>query len=150
MHYLKVNLNAEIVNVNLNTDEKKDLENLINIAINKIEENILIISIDKKKYSDFKKINKIKISKNIKTKKEKILSKLDNIKYDESINSEYTEILNKFENFKYNKKKIFDDNKHDNYFLVLSNNVKLDFYLNHDNGKLAYAFHNSKKSRINQ
>ena len=83
------NLNAEIVNVNLNTDEKKNLEKLINIAINKIEENNLIISIDKKKYSDFKKINKIIISKKIKTKKEKILSKLDDIKYDESINSEY-------------------------------------------------------------
>ncbi len=139
------NLNAEIVNVNLNTDEKKNLEKLINIAINKIEENNLIISIDKKKYSDFKKINKIIISKKIKTKKEKILSKLDDIKYDESINSEYIEVLNQFKNFKHNKKKNFDDNKYDNYFLVLSNNLKLDFYLNHDNGKLVYAFHNSKK-----
>ena len=139
------NLNAEIVNVNLNTDEKKNLEKLINIAINKIEENNLIISIDKKKYSDFKKINKIIISKKIKTKKEKILSKLDDIKYDESINSEYIEVLNQFKYFKHNKKKNFDDKKYDNYFLVLSNNLKLDFYLNHDNGKLVYAFHNSKK-----
>ena len=139
------NLNAEIVNVNLNTDEKKNLEKLINIAINKIEENNLIISIDKKKYSDFKKINKIIISKKIKTKKEKILSKLDDIKYDESINSEYIEVINQFKYFKHNKKKNFDDKKYDNYFLVLSNNLKLDFYLNHDNGKLVYAFHNSKK-----
>ena len=139
------NLNAEIVNVNLNTEEKKNLEKLINIAINKIEENNLIISIDKKKYSDFKKINKIIISKKIKTKKEKILSKLDDIKYDESINSEYIEVLNQFKYFKHNKKKNFDDKKYDNYFLVLSNNLKLDFYLNHDNGKLVYAFHNSKK-----
>ena len=73
------------------------------------------------------------------------MSKLDDIKYDESINSEYIEVLNQFKNFKHNKKKIFDDNKYDNYFLVLSNNLKLDFYLNHDNGKLVYAFHNSKK-----
>ena len=49
------NLNAEIVNVNLNTDEKKNLEKLINIAINKIEENNLIISIDKKNIQILKK-----------------------------------------------------------------------------------------------
>lgn len=138
-------LNAEIVNLNLNNDEKKDLEKLINIAINKIEENNLKININKKKYADFKKKNKIAILKNTKIKTKKILSNLDDVKYDESINSEYIEILNRFENFKFNLKNNFDVKKYENYFLVLSNNIRLDFYINHDDGNLDYAFHNSKK-----
>ena len=138
-------LNVEIINLNLNNEEKKDLEKLLNIAINKIEENNLKINIDKKKYADFKKKNKIAILEDIKIKKEKILSNLEDVNYDESINIEYIEILNQFENFKFNSKNNFDFKKYENYFLVLSNNIRLDFYINHDDGNLAYAFHNSKK-----
>ena len=49
---------AEVINLSLNTEEKKDLEKLYNIAISKIEDDILIININKKKYVDYKKKNK--------------------------------------------------------------------------------------------
>lgn len=136
---------AEIVNLNLNNDEKKDLEKFKNIAIEKIQENSLKINIDKNKYTEFKKKNKIEISKNIKIKSEKILSTLDDIKYDENINVEYNELSNQFKYFQFNSKKSLNDEKYDNYFLSFTNNLRLDFYIDRENGNLSCAFHNSKK-----
>ncbi len=100
-------LKAEIINLSLNNDEKKDLEKLTNIAIQTIEENNLIINVDKKKYADFKKKNKTIISKGVETKKKNILSNLEDIKYDENINHEYEVILNQVSKLKFDKKKEF-------------------------------------------
>ncbi len=63
-------LKAEVINLSLNLEEKKDLEKLYNIAISKIEDDILIININKNKYVDYKK--KIKKLYQIKHKSEKI------------------------------------------------------------------------------
>ena len=41
--------NAELINLDLAEEEEKDLEKLLNIAINKIEKNKLTININKKK-----------------------------------------------------------------------------------------------------
>ena len=137
-------LKAEIINLSLNNDEKKDLEKLTNIAIQTIEENNLIINVDKKKYADFKKKNKTIISKGVETKKKNILSNLEDIKYDENINHEYEVILNQVSKLKFDKKKNFEDKKFYLYFLNLSNDIRLNYYID-NNGKLVHAFHNSKK-----
>tara|TARA_B100000575_G_C23070610_1_gene616623 strand:- start:75 stop:1220 length:1146 start_codon:yes stop_codon:yes gene_type:complete len=137
--------NAELINLDLAEEEKKDLEKLLNIAINKIEENKLILNIDKKKYIDFKKENKKVISGGKKVKDGKILSRLDDLKYDESISEKYNEIERIIKKLNFNDKKIKQEEKDKKYILNLSDNLKLEYYINIDSGVVTSAFHNSKK-----
>lgn len=136
---------AEVINLSLNTEEKKDLEKLYNIAISKIENDILIININKNKYVDYKKQNKKVVSNKTQIRKTKILSKLNDLNYDETINEEYKEALSKIKKLNFNIKKDFDEKKYDIYCLELNKNLKLNYYINQENGILDHAFHNSEK-----
>ena len=129
----------------MNTEEKKDLEKLYNIAISKIENDILIININKNKYVDYKKQNKKVVSNKTQIRKTKILSKLNDLNYDETINEEYKEALSKIKKLNFNIKKDFDEKKYDIYCLELNKNLKLNYYINQENGILDHAFHNSEK-----
>lgn len=136
---------AEVINLSLNIEEKKDLEKLYNIAISKIENDILIININKNKYVDYKKQNKKVVSNKTQIRKTKILSKLNDLNYDETINEEYKEALSKIKKLNFNIKKDFDEKNYDIYCLELNKNLKLNYYINQENGILDHAFHNSEK-----
>ena len=136
--------NAELINLDLAEEEEKDLEKLLNIAINKIELNKLIIDINKKKYIDFKKENKKVISEVKKVKDAKILSKLDDLKYDESISEKYNKIEKIIKKLNFNDKKIKKEENEESYVLNLSDNSTLEYYINIDSGVVTNAFHNSK------
>ena len=136
--------NAELINLDLVEEEEKDLEKLLNIAINKIEKNKLIININKKKYIDFKKENKKVISEVKKVKDANILSKLDDLKYDESISEKYNKIEKIIKKLNFNDKKIKKEENEESYVLNLSDNSTLEYYINIDSGVVTNAFHNSK------
>ena len=136
--------NAELINLDLVEEEEKDLEKLLNIAINKIEKNKIKININKKKYIDFKKENKKVISEVKKVKDAKILPKLDDLKYDESISEKYNEIERIIKKLNFNDKKKNKEENEESYVLNLSDNSTLEYYINIDSGVVTNAFHNSK------
>ena len=136
--------NAELINLDLAEEEEKDLEKLLNIAINKIEKNKITINNNKKKYIDFKKENKKVISEVKKVKDAKILPKLDDLKYDESISEKYNEIEKIIKKLNFNDKKINKEENEESYVLNLSDNSTLEYYINIDSGVVTNAFHNSK------